>query len=79
MNILDSINKVLNWYYRDDIAKFDQEYAEITEGEQFPSEKQVSKQLDLALKCFDGNKISTDFSSDNNDDLEMSGVDRNAN
>ncbi len=74
MKIQGFINKVKNWYYRDDIAKLDQEYAEITEGEQFPSEKQLSKQLDLALKRFDGNKIPTDFSSNDYENPEMVGV-----
>ena len=77
MKIQDFINKVKNWYYRADIAKFDQDYAKMTEGEQFPSEKEISKQLDLALKRFDGNKISTDFSSNDYKNLEMSGVNDN--
>lgn len=65
---------LVNWYHRDDIDTFNQEYADITEGEQFPSEKQVSKQLDLALNRFDGHKISTDFSSNAHDNLKLTGV-----
>ena len=53
----------MNWYNKADIASFNREYREITEREQFPSEKEVFKQLDIAINRFDGHKISTDFSS----------------
>ena len=65
MNIQNYINMLVNWYHKDDISSFNHEYREITEGEQFPSKKEVSKQLDIAINRFDGHKISTDFSSNN--------------
>jgi hypothetical protein len=75
MTIQNLINEIKKWIYRDDVAKFDQEYEELTSGEQFPDEKEFSRQLDFAKKTFNGQKISTDFSTSHYDNTEITGLD----
>lgn len=69
------INKVVNWFNRDSIAKFNKEHEELTRGRQFPDEETISKQLDYAIQNSDGNKISTDFLSHHNDNTPLVGID----
>lgn len=65
MNIQNFINKGVNWYYRDDIAKIDQEYKDLVNGRQFPDEDKVLEGLEK-VSNYPGPKISTDsYVSDN--------------
>ncbi len=77
MMIQDYVNKITKWLYDDgdEVAKFDQEYAELTRGEQFPDEKEFSRQLDFAKKTFNGKTILTDFSSNDHENAEIVGLD----
>lgn len=76
--IQELINKAVNWFHGDQIAKFDQDHAELIKGRQFPKGDAISKQLDFALNNIDNNQISKDFLSYYKDDVDIAGVDNSS-
>lgn len=68
------INKIITWIYGDKAAQFDKEYSQIKQGLESHDEVDIAERFAFMRKYLDGKKIDTDYSSNQNNSLDIVGA-----
>ena len=73
------INKIITWLYGDKAAQFDKEYYQIKQGLESHSEIDIADRFAFMENHLNGKKISTDYSSNQDNNIDTLGLSNDTN
>jgi hypothetical protein len=73
------INKIITWLYGDKAAQFDKEYSQIKQGLESHDAMDVADRFAFMENHLNGKKISTDYSSHQDSNVDLAGFSNDTN